>query len=232
MQGSNETLRKALKESLEKDLSFVPDDKEIKEVYTPSPKLEKQMQKLISHVQRKEKFQIIVRNKKKLSYVAVAAVVIFGIRLGMPLTQVHEKADDKSVRLESVPAESSEQYEEESIKDSAKSDSTQQSTPTYGIEEDTGWSVIATSEDNVVLLLLNNSANDWYYTGITRIEKMDQGNVSVVYTNNNLEEKILMPTANIDETLNRSDYNMNESGRYILYRTVNENQITIELEIP
>jgi len=56
--------------------------------------------------------------------------------------------------------------------------------------------------------------------------------VSVVYTNDNLEEKILMPTANIEETLNLSNYNMNESGKYVLYRTINANKITLELEIP
>lgn len=232
MQSSNDKLRKALEEGLEKDLSFVPEDKEIRKVYTPSTKLEEQMQKLISRVRRKEKFQIIVRNKKKLSYVAVAAIVILGIRFGMPLILIQEKADEKSVRLESVPAESNEQYEE-STHDMAITDTTtEQSTSTYGIGDDIGWSIISTSDDSIILLLTNNTADDWDYTDITRIEKIDEDNVSVVYTNDNLEEKTLIPTANIEETLNRLDYNMNVSGRYVLYRNINKSQITLELDIP
>lgn len=232
MQSSNEKLRKALEEGLEKDLSFIPDDKEIKKIYTPSSKLDEQMQKLISRVQRKEKFQIIVRNKKKLSYVAVAAILILGIRFAIPLITVEEKGNDMATRPESA-LESNDQYEAESTENKEMFDtSTEQSITSSGMENDFEWSIKSTSDDTVILILTNPSADEWQYTSITRIEKIDQDNVSVVYTNDNLQEETLASASNIEETLNRFDYNMDVSGRYILYRNINENQITLELEIP
>lgn len=229
MQSSNEKLRKALEDSLEKDLSFVPDDKEIKKIYTPSPKFEEQMRKLIKRIRMKEKFQIIVMNKKKLSYVAVAAILILGIRLSMPLITVEEKGNEMATRPESA-LESNDQYE---AKNNEKSDTTtEQSITSSGMENDFEWSIKSTSDDTVILILANPSADEWHYTGITRIEKIDQDNVSVVYTNDNLQEEALASASNIEETLNRFDYKMDVSGRYILYRNINENQITLELEIP
>ncbi|MBA4687825.1 MAG: hypothetical protein H2184_11780 [Candidatus Galacturonibacter soehngenii] len=229
MQSSNEKLRKALEDSLEKDLSFVPDDKEIKKIYTPSPKFEEQMRKLIKRIRMKEKFQIIVMNKKKLSYVAVAAILILGIRLSMPLITVEEKGNEMATRPESA-LESNDQYE---AKNNEKSDTTtEQSITSSGMENDFEWSIKSTSDDTVILILANPSADEWHYTGITRIEKIDQDKVSVVYTSDNLQEETLASASNIEETLNRFDYSMDVSGRYILYRNINENQITLELEIP
>ncbi|KAB1440567.1 hypothetical protein [Candidatus Galacturonibacter soehngenii] len=229
MQSSNEKLRKALEDSLEKDLSFVPDDKEIKKIYTPSPKFEEQMRKLIKRIRMKEKFQIIVMNKKKLSYVAVAAILILGIRLSMPLITVEEKGNEMATRPESA-LESNDQYE---AKNNEKSDTTtEQSITSSGMENDFEWSIKSTSDDTVILILANPSADEWHYTSITRIEKIDQDKVSVVYTSDNLQEETLASASNIEETLNRFDYSMDVSGRYILYRNINENQITLELEIP
>lgn len=229
MQSSNEKLRKALEDSLEKDLSFVPDDKEIKKIYTPSPKFEEQMRKLIKRIRMKEKFQIIVMNKKKLSYVAVAAILILGIRLSMPLITVVEKGNEMATRPESA-LESNDQYE---AKNNEKSDTTtEQSITSSGMENDFEWSIKSTSDDTVILILANPSADEWHYTSITRIEKIDQDKVSVVYTSDNLQEETLASASNIEETLNRFDYSMDVSGRYILYRNINENQITLELEIP
>lgn len=229
MQSSNEKLRKALEDSLEKDLSFVPDDKEIKKIYTPSPKFEEQMRKLIKRIRMKEKFQTIVMNKKKLSYVAVAAILILGIRLSMPLITVEEKGNEMATRPESA-LESNDQYE---AKNNEKSDTTtEQSITSSGMENDFEWSIKSTSDDTVILILANPSADEWHYTGITRIEKIDQDKVSVVYTSDNLQEETLASASNIEETLNRFDYSMDVSGRYILYRNINENQITLELEIP
>lgn len=229
MQSSNEKLRKALEDSLEKDLSFVPDDKEIKKIYTPSPKFEEQMRKLIKRIRMKEKFQIIVMNKKKLSYVAVAAILILGIRLSMPLITVEEKGNEMATRPESA-LESNDQYE---AKNNEKSDTTtEQSITSSGMENDFEWSIKSTSDDTVILILANPSVDEWHYTGITRIEKIDQDKVSVVYTSDNLQEETLASASNIEETLNRFDYSMDVSGRYILYRNINENQITLELEIP
>lgn len=232
MQSSNEKLRKALEDSLEKDLSFVPDDKEIKKIYTPSPKFEEQMRKLIKRIRMKEKFQIIVMNKKKLSYVAVAAILILGIRLSMPLITVEEKGNEMATRPESA-LESNDQYKAESTENNEKSDTTtEQSITSSGMENDFKWNIKSTSDDTVILVLANHSADEWHYTGITRIEKIEQDNVSVVYTNDNLQEETLASASNIEETLNRFDYNMDVSGKYILYRNINENQITLELEIP
>lgn len=229
MQSSNEKLRKALEDSLEKDLSFVPADKEIKKIYTPSPKFEEQMRKLIKRIRMKEKFQTIVMNKKKLSYVAVAAILILGIRLSMPLITVEEKGNEMATRPESA-LESNDQYE---AKNNEKSDTTtEQSITSSGMENDFEWSIKSTSDDTVILILANPSADEWHYTSITRIEKIDQDKVSVVYTSDNLQEETLASASNIEETLNRFDYSMDVSGRYILYRNINENQITLELEIP
>lgn len=232
MQTSNEKLRMALKECLEKDLTFIPSDNEIKKIYTPSEKFKGQMRKIIRHVTRKEKFRSIVTNKKKFYYAAAIAILILGLRIGLPSLFINEKSNDMTTELDST-IESAESTTTETTQDEAVSDSaTQQSIAETESQVDSNWSLQSISEEEIILVIENNSINDWYYSGITRIEKMENDSLTVIYTNDNVQEDTLLSASKEDEILKRSDYNMNTSGRYILYRIVNGEQITLEIEIP
>lgn len=232
MQSSNEKLRDALEECLEKDLSFVPKDIEIKKIYTPSDRFKKYMRKIIRKEEMKDKFKIIVTNKRKLYYFAVAMVILFfSIRIGFNTLSPDTKSNEMAVpQFESEESKSTESTEsaEDSMYDSANTD--QSTATTQDLVDDT-WAISFVSDKDVSFQLANTTEQPYSYSDISLIEKLEGDSVTTVYTKEDLEQYNLSPMSTLEETIQFADYNMKESGSYRLYRTINENQVMIELEV-
>jgi len=99
MHHSNDKLREALEECMQKDNALIPSDKEIKKQYTPSEKFKKKMSVLIRHEKLKEKFMLIYGIRKKIYYVAGAAILILGIRIGMTAFITDRQSNDNASQI-------------------------------------------------------------------------------------------------------------------------------------
>ncbi|OYP51869.1 hypothetical protein CG709_02345 [Lachnotalea glycerini] len=99
MHHSNDKLREALEECMQKDNALIPSDKEIKKQYTPSEKFKKKMSVLIRHEKLKEKFMLIYGIRKKIYYVAGAAILILGIRIGMTAFVTDRQSNDNASQI-------------------------------------------------------------------------------------------------------------------------------------
>lgn len=235
MQSSDEKFRKALETCLERELAFIPDDKEIKKIYTPSEKFKIEMKKMIHLENHPNSYQLIKKHKKKIYYfVAVAAILILGIRLGFVPLSSEEKADEMAMPPQSESySESADIASTESVpQDTLFDTGSEEKSATTQIESDMAWGFSESSNTEIALILRNNTESSLEYTDITKIERREGNNFITIYTNNQAKQYTLEPQEHIGESILRADYNMNESGTYRLYRTIQEDEINIEIEIP
>jgi hypothetical protein len=231
MHTNNEKLRKALEECMQKDFAFIPSDKEIKKWYTPSEKFKKQMNQLIRKEKLKEKFKFVTINKKRIYQVAAgAAILILGINIGAKL--LIPNIDRINLTSQS-PKESTTETTESALADKALDQmAPDQSAEEANLRMEVIWSVDSIHESEAVLRLENTTEEPFVYTTIQQVEKFENDNWVTIYFSEKLEEKSISSNESIEETITLSDYNIKESGSYRLYRTINQQTVTIDIEIP
>lgn len=240
MDYSHEKLRRALYECMEKDLSFVPKDSEIRKEYTPSKDFQRNMQKIIRKVKRHDFGKVIIKNRNKFYYlVAAAAIFILGIQIVRPDFLIDDNNNDMAVQFDSSSSIATTETEESLMGKSADSPTDDQvvekaeEKSQVDVETwDLSWNVSTISDTNVTLVLVNDSSQDCTYTNITSIDKLIDNNWINVYSKEVDQEQMLLKSAKVEESISLDDYNMKESGSYRLYRIVNGKQIELEIVIP
>jgi hypothetical protein len=234
-----EVLHNALEECMEEEAKLVPSDSELKKIYAPSSQFKEHMNRLIRREKAKDKYKVVYMHRKGiLQFVASVAILIIGIQVGVTLISPNLKQDstqNSTMYSETVP-ESSE------MKVAQSADGTTAKTMT---EEATGeasstqsdmlaealWTATVTGTDEAVLTLTNTKNQVITYTNVLKVEKLEKDNWITIYSNNQTEENNLSSGESIDETIQLSDYKINENGSYRLYRNVNDDSVTVDLEL-
>lgn len=238
MNHSEEVLHNVLMECLEKEIEAVPKDSEIKKQYTPSPHFIKYMKHLIRREKAKDKYKVVYEHRKGIyQFVAGAALIIISIQIGVSLISPNVKNEslvNDNISTESVP-ESADMATAQSADDSTAKSFIQETGEALEAQADIAmevlWSASMTGENEAKFTLENTTNLTYMYSNIIKVEKLENDSWVTIYTNDQVEEKILNSGAFVEETIKLSDYEITEVGSYKLYRNVNNETITVEMEL-
>ncbi|WP_099466548.1 hypothetical protein [Konateibacter massiliensis] len=244
MQSSDEKLREALRDCLERELAFVPPAQDIKKLHTPSKQFEKRMQGIIRTEQYKEKWKTILGGKKKFYYAAAVILLFLGVQVGtnfmyMGKSSPYEADMSTQTTEEMATATDEETGMASSMADTAAGEASINAETSNGEAEATDievlysqWSVSQVLDGEVTFSLTNSKAEEGFYSDISLVEKAEEGKWISVYTKEDLEEYSILGMDTVEERIKASDYNMKEAGIYRLYRYINEEEVTVDIEIP
>ncbi|MFA9375460.1 MAG: immunoglobulin-like domain-containing protein [Lachnotalea sp.] len=236
---SNQKLKNALKECMESEIKEVPKDVELKKQYTPTNQFIKYMNHLIRREKMKEKFKIVYEHRKGIYKLAAGvAFVIICINIGtllLPNLKQENRTSD-NIGTEST-SDTADIASTESIEDASKSSSltasdevTATSDETAISEIQTVWTAELKGENSVILSLANNTDQALTYTNILKIEKYVDDAWITIYSKDPVENKTLNGNESVKENIKLSDYGIADTGRYKLYRNINDEVVTVELE--
>lgn len=237
MQSSNEKLKEALLECMQKDLAFVPSNKEIKKQYVPSESFNKKMKAMIRREKTKEKFKLIYENKRKIYYFAGGvAILILSIKIGtnFMLSDLAQYDTTEQIRQSDTISMMEDSDTTESMpKDFASG----QTLPEQSIQEAQNsmnllWTIEALEENQAVFHLKNDSEEAYSYTDISQIDQYENNTWVTVYSNEEMQNHTLAANEEIEEIINLTDYHIEKSGTYRLYRNINKKIVTVDIEIP
>lgn len=247
MNDRDEMLRNALKDCLQKENEEVPSDSEIKKQYTPSDKFKKYMLHLIRLEKNKEKYKIVYEHRSSIyKFVAGAALIIISINIGVTL--LLPKTNSDNLVNENMVAESTSDTADMAATESSAAKSTTDSTletttelPSDSItdiaeksatdnETELLWTADLTEENEAVLRIENNTEEPYTYTNILKVEKYENDMWTTIYSMEQVDEKVLNPGESIEESIKLSDYEIKKDGSYILYRNINNEMVTVNIE--
>jgi len=235
---SNEILHNALEECLEKEIKSIPEDSEIKKLYTPSSQFKEKMRPIIRREKAKERFKLVYPHRKLIyQLAATAAVLIIIIHAKNILISPKMDSDssvDESMQTEMVSDEATTASEfaapAGATEDSAAK-STMDAALTDGSIVNAAWSVEVTDESEATLRFENISNEAITYGNIFKVEKYENGNWVEVNQKEVKEESTLEPGEFIEESIVFEDFSIKEEGIYKLYRNVNNIPVTVDIEI-
>lgn len=234
-----EILHNALEECMEEETKVVPSDSEIKKIYTQSSQFKEYMNRLIRREKAKDKYKVVYMHRKGiLQFVASAAILIIGIQVGVTLISPNLKQDstqNDTMYSETVP-ESSDMKTTQSADGTTAKTMTEQPTGEVSSTQsdmlaEALWTATVTGTGEALLTLENTTSQAVTYTNILKVEKLENDNWITIYSNNQTEENNLSSGESIDETIQLSDYKISENGSYRLFRNVNDQPVTVELEL-
>jgi hypothetical protein len=199
------------------------------------------MNKILRHVKQKEKRKNIVTSKR-FYYVAAAAILIFGLRIGLPALVINEKSHEKGNET-AIKEDSTNNAIESGTAKSADTKASPQEAP---FEEKSDQSASSNervsniafeyegvNDTDVTLILSNRSDTEISYSSVYLVEKLIGDDTwQVVCSFDSLVEETLQPSSQGKETLNRLVYHMDTSGTYRLFRNVNKEPYVVEVTIP
>lgn len=240
MYSSKEILHNALKECMQKELEAVPSDREIKKIYTPSSSFKKYINRLIKREKLKDKFKIVYEHKRAIYQLAAgAALFMLAVYIGNVFTSPKTSDNssvEKSVQVETTTetadratAETADMVATESVEEST-TNATTDATMQAGSITEAVWTAEVTGKNEALLKMKNNTEQAVSYANISKVEKYENGSWITIYESSQVEVNILNSGELKEETIKLSDYGITENGSYKLYRDINKETTTVDME--
>jgi hypothetical protein len=229
----SEKLHSALEECLEEELKEIPEESEIKKQYTFSTQFHANMKKLLQKEKNKEKYKVIYQNRRFFYQLATATALIIIIiyarnMIITPDTNQDSSSNQESMKVEMATTESATVPEGEAADSMTKSmlDESSQDTNTSNIS----WTLQEVVDAKAKLRIENTTEEIANYGDIFKVEQYKDGAWVEIYAKEAEVTKELNPQESVEEEIVLADYTITESGSYRLYRTVNNETQTVDLE--